>query len=672
MILKNGIIKYIKNGKKINSIFQIENQTIESEDFLINISIKKSEKSSISYVAITPKIDITIVDFVINCEYSFDQDDRILTNGFQSWSTTNELGVNDSLKPFPFFLKPLINPHKLKYYGDYTFVKYYNQKGKFHSFNYTYIKDKNSNYNFLGSLNEEVGYTIFYFDTKKRSIVIKKDCSDLAISNHPIDLKILNVSGNYNDIFKEYFNKLGIDRIKQKPLTGWTSWYNYYTNITEEIILNNLENFAKQKILIDVYQIDDGYQKSVGDWLVTNSKFPSGMKKIVEKIKSNGYKAGLWLAPFICEENSDIFRNHKDWLLKDKKSKYVYGGNNKGWSGPFYALDLYNKEFRNYLKEVFSLILDEWGFDMVKLDFLYAVSIIPRNDKSRGEVISDAMTFLRSLVKDKMILGCGVPLANSFGLVEYCRIGCDVALQWEDKTLKNINFRERVSTHAAINDTIFRRGLNGFAFYNDPDVFFLRDENISLNAEQKYTLLLTNLIFGGLVFTSDNIANYDSDKLKLFLSIFPHKDKNITNIESSNDFHKIMFNINEKEYVAYVNLCNYSKSIQTDDNEYFYNGAILSNNSRIDLKPFQSVCLYKIKNSNFEVIGTTGHIFATSEIKTFVIKENQATIEFYNNFVNTNKVFIKIPDSLDAFVVNDNKIIANKIENHNVIVYCKE
>ena len=38
--------------------------------------------------------------------------------------------------------------------------------------------------------------------------------------------------------------------------------------ITEEIILENLNHFTRHDIKIDTFQIDDGYQNAVGDWLV--------------------------------------------------------------------------------------------------------------------------------------------------------------------------------------------------------------------------------------------------------------------------------------------------------------------------------------------------------------------------------------------------------------------
>lgn len=44
----------------------------------------------------------------------------------------------------------------------------------------------------------------------------------------------------------------------------------------------------------------------------------------------------------------------------------------------------------------------------------------------------EAMDLMRDLVgPDKLILGCGVPLACAFRKVDYCRIGSDVAPGWE-------------------------------------------------------------------------------------------------------------------------------------------------------------------------------------------------------------------------------------------------
>ena len=69
---------------------------------------------------------------------------------------------------------------------------------------------------------------------------------------------------------------------------------------------------------------------------------------------------------FVCEKDSALFRQHPDWLLKVDGKPWCCGCN---WSS-FYALDLDNPSVLDYLRRVFDRVLNDWGFDLVKLDFL--------------------------------------------------------------------------------------------------------------------------------------------------------------------------------------------------------------------------------------------------------------------------------------------------------------
>ncbi|MDE6579626.1 MAG: alpha-galactosidase, partial [Ruminiclostridium sp.] len=211
-----------------------------------------------------------------------------------------------------------------------------------------------------------------------------------------------------------------------------------------------------------------------------------------------------WLAPFVCETDSEIYKNHPDWLLKVKGQPWKCGGN---WSG-FYALNIDNPAVQDYLRRVFDRVLNEWGFDLVKLDFLYGAAPFGTKTESRGGRMLRTMKLLRQWCGDKLILGCGVPVMPAFGLVDYCRISCDVGLDWDDKWFMRLFHRERVSTKQAIGNTIFRRQLNGRAYLSDPDVFFLREENIRLTAEEKTKLAKVNALFGGILLTSDDPSKY--------------------------------------------------------------------------------------------------------------------------------------------------------------------
>jgi alpha-galactosidase len=285
----------------------------------------------------------------------------------------------------------------------------------------------------------------------------------------------------------------------------------------------------------------------VGDWLSVNSeKFPNGMKKIADMISEAGQIPGIWLAPFVCEENSKIFKNNKHWLINADDESFVKGGSN--WSG-FYALDINNPEVREYIRFVIETIVNEWGYKLLKLDFLYTACIVPRKDKSRGQLMHEAMEFLRDCAGDAMILACGVPLASAFGLADYCRIGCDVSLDWNDKPHMRLMHRERISTRNSILNTVFRRQLNGRAFLNDPDVFLLRKNNNSLTEEQKKCLAEVNALMGSVLFTSDNFFEYETAETKELSKILRIRNAEIISAKLENDVLTLKFSIDNKKYI---------------------------------------------------------------------------------------------------------------------------
>jgi alpha-galactosidase len=122
-----------------------------------------------------------------------------------------------------------------------------------------------------------------------------------------------------------------------------------------------------------------------------------------------------------------------------------------------------------------------------------------------------AVDLLRRLCGRHPILGCGVPVMPAFGKFEYCRISCDVTLDWDDKAYMHMIHRERPSTKNAVANILSRRALNGRAYLSDPDVFFLRTENCRLSQKQKYSLAVLDALCGGVFLTSDDPGSYTKE-----------------------------------------------------------------------------------------------------------------------------------------------------------------
>ncbi len=459
----------------------------------------------------------------------FETNEWFFANGFQSWTTSREYKRGDVQSGLNPICKLPVAKKFAGACGDYHFTQY--GKNLYHSFTYTYLRNGDK-VELLGSLNERTGYTVFYADMAENLLVAAKDVEGTVAEGEYELFDIMYAHGGYEEVFDVYFEAYPRKHTgRVKHFAGYTSWYNYYQNINEEIILRDLEGLKRAGDCANIFQIDDGYETKIGDWEIDSEKFPSGLLPIVEKIHAQGLKAGLWCAPFSAQFGAEIVKKHPDWLLRDDKGKLVIGG--IAWGG-FYSLDFENEEVRQYIRELFDRIFDEWGFDMVKLDFLYCEAIYPRNGKSRGRIMCEAMDFLRECCKDKIILGCGVPLGPAFGVVDACRIGCDAETSFKDKFYVGLTNQEVISTRNAMNNAIFRRHLNGRIMANDPDVFFLRNggyKTAKYSDTQKKLLAKVNNMFGSVLFVSDNVAEYDDRQLAILTESYAPFEGKVTSAE---------------------------------------------------------------------------------------------------------------------------------------------
>ena len=482
--------------------------------------------------------------------FPFEKHDMLYLNGYQSWTDSRERGVRGKMRSLDRVPKKLLERYCFDRYGDYRFVRYGKKPGQQHGFSYGYVR-RGGEFTLLGSLAEESGFTVLRFDTNDSTVTLEKDCRGHRFTGDYTVFELVILRGAEDAVFDEYFRLLRIPPAKGRRLTGYTSWYNLYENISEASIAADLRGFAEAEKKPDVFQIDDGYENAVGDWLIPNERFPRGMKAAADQIRAAGMLPGIWLAPFTAEKKSLLAKEHPDWLLRDENGEPQPGGCN--WSG-FYGLDIYNPEVRAYLKRVFDTVIRDWGYGLVKLDFLYCACLIPRRDRTRAQVMYDGMRLLRELCGDALILGCGVPLVPAFGLVDYCRIGCDMTLNWAGEFRMRFFHRESASTRNTILNTVFRRHLDGRAFRNDPDVFLLRDDNMKLSLRQRETLATVNALFGGVLFTSDNVGQYDDAKRAAYRRIEALDRSCVTAVRATPDRLTVRFRSGKKKHRLTVSM----------------------------------------------------------------------------------------------------------------------
>ncbi len=317
-------------------------------------------------------------------------------------------------------------------------------------------------------------------------------------------------------------------QIKPKIPLGWCSWYHYYAHITPENLLSNIRQLREinNDVPVDLIQIDDGFEKGIGDWLDFKPEFSGGFDPIIREIKADGYTSGLWLAPFIVSPASDLYKKHPEMLLRNSDGKFVNSGWN--WNRFTTSLDMSHPAAQEYVRKVIDTAVNEWGFQYLKLDFLYAATIPGQhfdNTLTRAQIYDQAMQLIRNTAgEDTYILGCGAPIGGMIGHVDAMRIGADVASDWKPKykgvELLFPNEPNIPSVENAMQNTITRAWFHNRWWMNDPDCLLLRSSTHLTEDEIRTQASLTALS-GGLVLLSDDLAQIPPGRLKIIQSMIP-------------------------------------------------------------------------------------------------------------------------------------------------------
>jgi alpha-galactosidase len=276
----------------------------------------------------------------------------------------------------------------------------------------------------------------------------------------------------------------------------------------------------------DAFQIDDGWQRGLGDW-EPNDAFPSGMDAMAGRIRAAGLTPGLWLAPFLARPDGRLAREHPTWLLRDASGAPVPAGDN--WGGPFHALDTTHPEVAAWLVETFRRVR-AWGFDLLKLDFLYAAALPGQRHRPvpRERAYREALALVRDTCgEDAYLLACGAPVLPSLGLADGLRVGPDTAPYWDNEDRRRfLHDPTGPAARGAIRTSVARLWLQPLV-HTDPDVAFFRARYDLLTPAQRQALQDLGQV-AGFKGCSDPPAWLDADEraaLAAWLRAAPHVER---------------------------------------------------------------------------------------------------------------------------------------------------
>lgn len=152
---------------------------------------------------------------------------------------------------------------------------------------------------------------------------------------------------------------------KLRPVL-YNSWEATYFNLSFE---NQLALAQKAAALgVELFCVDDGWfgarrsdKAGLGDWVVSADVFPNGLEPLVAEVKRLGMQFGLWVEPEMVNADSDLYRQHPDWILHFPGRPRTEARNQR-------VLDFGRPEVVEYIFERLEALVNRYGIDFFKWD----------------------------------------------------------------------------------------------------------------------------------------------------------------------------------------------------------------------------------------------------------------------------------------------------------------
>lgn len=125
---------------------------------------------------------------------------------------------------------------------------------------------------------------------------------------------------------------------------------------------------AAAEVGVERFVLDDGWFRGrrgdfagLGDWFVDETRWPTGLRPLVDHVRARGMQFGLWVEPEMVNPDSDLARTHPDWIM-------ATGGRNPPLVRDQQVLDLRHPDAYDYLLTRLDALATEYQIDFFKWD----------------------------------------------------------------------------------------------------------------------------------------------------------------------------------------------------------------------------------------------------------------------------------------------------------------
>lgn len=129
--------------------------------------------------------------------------------------------------------------------------------------------------------------------------------------------------GEASRSFHDWARNHQVKKGGETRMTLLNNWEATYFTFDENKLIGLIDEATK--LGVDMFLLDDGWfankyprssdRQGLGDWEETADKLPNGIGRLVEESQKKGIKFGLWIEPEMVNPKSELYENHKDWVI---------------------------------------------------------------------------------------------------------------------------------------------------------------------------------------------------------------------------------------------------------------------------------------------------------------------------------------------------------------------
>ncbi len=460
---------------------------------------------------------------------------KFFSNGFQSWSASKLVNTNE-----------VIEERKNSIPRNILDGRNTNSKPN-SSWTYGYIQDGSNNL-LIGSLNESTGFTILNYLPEKAAIEVTIDCAGLHMEHSFPILDIWVAEGeSLNSLLENYSAKFPTKEIKKLLL--------YSGAQQESEVTSALKIIQKHNIRFDTFLLPPGSHAEIGDWLTANAeKFPNGFAAVGNQIKSGNLNPAIWIAPLICSQQSNLFKNHPDWILKEENGKPLKIRTTPEW-GNLYALNFKHASVQDYLIGVIHTLIEKWGFDCIYVDYLFVACLGKEAKQTNGQLMNEVIEFLNTQVGEKTWIAGGVPIGSALANVKYVEVG-NLVIEQKKNPWWNF-FGKPVYEGAGIDFSNFieRHHLNNVAFGNAMNLFSEMEKLKSLTGQQELSVVRAQSLLGCVTNSTSSLNDVSNSYIEGLVAAAKLRNaKMVKAVTLGTGLFEIQFEASGQRGIAWFNL----------------------------------------------------------------------------------------------------------------------